>query len=358
MTQTFLVLGIETSCDETAVALVSSDRKILSHIVYSQLKAHEPYGGVVPEIAARAHIESLSPLLSRALLEADVSLRDVDVVAATAGPGLIGGVLVGTMMAKAIAYAAQKLYLPINHLEGHALVARFHTPLSTPFLLLLVSGGHCQFLEVCEGGLYRLLGETLDDAAGECFDKIAQLLDLPYPGGPPLEKLALQGDPSRFSFPRPLKGQKGCHFSFSGLKTAVRLQITSLPFPLSFQDKADVAASFQEALTDCLEDKLKAALHLVAGRCRTFVLSGGVAANLLIRKRLQKVCEERGVLLQAPPLSLCTDNAVMIAWAAVERLQRESLTVPLDSLLRPQNRQEKLRNLDFAPRPRWPLSTL
>lgn len=235
--------------------------------------------------------------------------------------------------------------MPINHLEGHALVARLGTDLPFPFLLLLVSGGHCQFLEVLSVTQYRLLGETLDDAAGECFDKVAQLLDLPYPGGPPLEKLALQGDPQRFPFPRPLKGKEGCSFSFSGLKTAVRLQIEALPSPLAEKDKADIAASFQEALTDCLEDRLKAALRLTQMPCQRFVLSGGVAANALIRSRLQRVCDAEGITLSAPPLSLCTDNAVMIAWAAIERLKEAPPT-------------DLFHYLNFAPRPRWPLTEL
>jgi len=335
-----VILGIETSCDETAAAVVRDDRTILSNILVSQIPGHQPFGGVVPEIAARSHLNYLTPIIKQALDEAKVTLEDLDGIAVTAGPGLIGGVLVGVMTAKALA-AAQKLpFVAINHLEGHALTGRLTHDLPFPFLLLLVSGGHCQFLEVTNVGCYRLLGTTLDDAVGEAFDKVARIVGLTYPGGPALEKLARTGNSQRFVLPRPLKGQVGCNFSFSGLKTATRL-MAEKHTPLSEQDKADLATSFQEAVIDCIVERTGNAFKMLQQPVKHLVVAGGVAANAPLRARLSDLCEDRGYIFVAPPLELCTDNGAMIAWAGIEKLK-----------LGHQN------TLDFIPRPRWPLYEL
>ena len=337
-----IVLGIETSCDETAAALVTDNREILSNIVLSQLADHEPYGGVVPEIAARAHLDHLDRLIAEALTRAGVDLDEVSGVAAAAGPGLIGGVIVGVMTAKAIALARNLPFIAVNHLEGHALTARLTDDIDWPFLLLLVSGGHCQLLLVEGVGRYRRLGTTIDDAVGEAFDKAAKLIGLGYPGGPRLEAAALAAiDPGRFELPRPMLGRPGCDFSFSGLKTAVRRCLDALPKPLAEQDGADLAAAFQTAVGDALADRTARALAMaetLAPACRTLVVAGGVAANKSIRARLDALAAKHGWRFVAPPLGLCTDNAAMIAWAGLERL-RLGLTDPLD----------------FAPRPRWPV---
>lgn len=332
-----IVLGIETSCDETAAAIVRDDRTILSNVLVSQIPGHQPYGGVVPEKAARAHLDHLQPIIEQALQEAKVSLADLDGVAVTAGPGLIGGVLVGVMTAKAIAGAKNLPFMAINHLEGHALTARLTHNLPFPFLLLLISGGHSQFLEVAGVGRYRLLGSTIDDAVGEAFDKVARLFGLTYPGGPALEKLALTGNGKRFDLPRPLRGRPGCDFSFSGLKTAVRM-VAEKHTPLSSQDKADLAASFQEAVADCLEERAKNALRILHKPVQHFVVAGGVAANTRLRERLSTLCDVHEVKFVAPPVALCTDNAAMIAWVGIEKL-----------------RLGLKDDLDFVPRPRWPL---
>ena len=332
-----IVLGIETSCDETAAAIVQDDRTILSNVLVSQIAGHQPYGGVVPEKAARAHLDHLQPIIEQALQEADVSLDDLDGIAVTAGPGLIGGVLVGVMTAKAIAAAKNLPFMAVNHLEGHALTARLTHDLPFPFLLLLISGGHSQFLEVTGVGRYRLLGSTIDDAVGEAFDKVARLFGLSYPGGPALEKLALTGNGKRFDLPRPLKGRTGCDFSFSGLKTAVRM-MAEKHTPLSPQDKADLAASFQEAVGDCLEERGKNAIQMLQEPVQHFVVAGGVASNEALRSRLSTLCENQGLKFVAPPIGLCTDNAAMIAWVGIEKL-----------------RLGYKDELDFAPRPRWPL---
>lgn len=332
-----VILGIETSCDETAAAIVRDDRAILSHVLVSQIHEHQPYGGVVPEKAARAHLDSLQPVIEQALRDAKVTLDDLDGIAVTGGPGLIGGVLVGVMTAKAIAAAKNLPFIAVNHLEGHALTGRLTHNLPFPYLLLLISGGHCQFLEVTGVGQYRLLGSTIDDAAGEAFDKVARIFGLDYPGGPALENLARCGDGKRFDLPRPLKGRPGCDFSFSGLKTAVRL-VAEKHTPLSSRDKADLAASFQEAVADCLEERAQKAFHMLQGPVRHFVVAGGVAANMTLRTRLSTLCDAHGFIFTAPPLELCTDNAAMIAWAGIEKL-----------------RLGQQDDLDFIPRPRWPL---
>lgn len=338
-----IVLGIETSCDETAAAVVNDRREILGERLLSQVSEHQPYGGIVPEIAARSHLENLDRLVSEALREAGVTCDGLDGIAATGGPGLIGGIIVGVMTAKAIAAASGKPFLAINHLEGHALSARLAGPCDFPFLLLLASGGHCQLLIVEGVGRYRLLGGTIDDAVGEAFDKTAKLLSLGYPGGPAIEREALEGDAARFDLPRPLKGRKGCDFSFSGLKTAVLRIVDSwngeAPGP---QAVADLCAGFQAAVGDVLADRCEHAIAAFHDHCapeeNRLVVAGGVAANAYLQERLGHLAAAAGFRLVVPPQELCTDNAAMIAWAGIERLQL-GLT---DSL-------------DFAPQPRWPL---
>lgn len=325
-----LILGIESSCDETAAALVTSDRRILAHKLAGQEAAHRPYGGVVPEIAARAHVEVIGPLVEAALAEAGVTLDDVDAVAATAGPGLIGGVMVGLVTGKALALASGKPLIAVNHLEGHGLSPRLADPdLAFPYLLLLVSGGHCQLLLVEGVGAYRRLATTIDDAAGEAFDKTAKLLGLGFPGGPAVERAAAQGDPRAVPLPRPLVGSAEPHFSFAGLKSAVARVVG--------QYKAeDIAASFQQAVVDCLLDRTRRALQSV--QATALVVAGGVAANASVRGALEALAIEHRLRFVAPPLWLCTDNAAMIAWAGAERFAL-GLTDPLD----------------FPARPRWPL---
>ena len=338
-----IILGIETSCDETAAALVDDARGILSNRVLSQLDEHRPYGGVVPEIAARSHLDHLHRLIQEALDDASLTLDDVDGIAATAGPGLIGGVFVGVLTAKAMAAARGLPFVAVNHLEGHALTVRLTGQVAFPYLLLLVSGGHCQLLAVEGVGRYRRYGSTIDDAVGEAFDKTAKLLGLGYPGGPLLEKAALNGDPGRFDLPRPMMGRPALDFSFSGLKTAVRNQLEKLGTPSS-GDVADMAASFQAAVGDVLADRAARALSRFqeeTGASGPLVVAGGVAANETLRARLEATAAEAGTELAAPPIKLCTDNAAMIAWAGLERL-RLGLSDPLD----------------FAPRPRWPLDSL
>jgi len=323
-----LILGIETSCDETAAAVVARDAEgrgeILSNVVLSQLKEHAPYGGVVPEIAARAHVTHLDRLVAQAMAEAGLNYNDLDGIAATAGPGLLGGVIVGLTMAKAIALACAKPLVAVNHLEGHALTARLLHDVRFPYLLLLISGGHTQFQLVEGVGKYRRLGTTIDDALGEAFDKVAKLLGLGYPGGPQVEALARRGNPQRFDFPRPLKGRKDCNFSFSGLKTAVREAVNDLK-TLSDQDVADVAASFEAAVAETMADRLKMAVHLFRAahsdvESPALIVAGGVAANQKLKAVFEGAAAQHGLQLIVPPAKLCTDNAAMIAWAGAERL--------------------------------------
>jgi N6-L-threonylcarbamoyladenine synthase len=336
------VLGIETSCDETAVALVREDRTILAHKIYSQIDDHLRFGGVVPELAARAHLARLPELVRATLEESQLSLKDVDAIAVTAGPGLLGGVIIGVMVAKAMAVALNKPIIAVNHLEAHALTVRLVEDVPFPYMLLMVSGGHTQLLWVRGVGSYELLGTTLDDAVGEAFDKTARLLDLPYPGGPNIEREARAGNPESFAFPRPLLGDKSCNFSLSGLKTAVRQCVNVLPAPLSDDDKRDVAASFQAAVGDILVDRCRNAFKKHAEKAPyPFVVAGGVASNVFLRQELESLAEENGLLFKAPPLTLCTDNGAMIAWAGIERLRLGDYDA-----------------LDFTPLPRWPLDTV
>jgi N6-L-threonylcarbamoyladenine synthase len=321
------ILGIETSCDETAAAIVRRDAEgrgvILSNIVLSQVRDHAPYGGVVPEIAARAHVSHLDRLIDAACAEAKVSLRDIDGIAATAGPGLIGGLIVGLTTAKALALATGRPLLAINHLEAHALTPRLLGDLDFPYLLLLVSGGHTQF-QIVEGvGRYRRIGTTIDDALGEAFDKVAKLLGLPYPGGPQVELLARQGNPRRFDLPRPLKGRDDCNFSFSGLKTAVREAVASLA-EMSEQDRRDICASFEAAVAETMQDRLRIAMRRFRydypEAAPVLVVSGGVAANMTLKACFDSSAAAYGFRLIVPPAHLCTDNAAMVAWAGAERL--------------------------------------
>jgi len=328
-----LILGIESSCDETAVALVASDRRVLAQRIASQDEAHRPYGGVVPEIAARAHAERLAPLIKDTLADAGCGLDAVDAIAATAGPGLIGGVMVGLVTGKAMAMAAGKPLIAINHLEGHALSPRLSYPaLEFPYGLLLVSGGHCQILRVDGVGRFRRLATTIDDALGEAFDKTAKILGLGYPGGPAVERLAREGDAGVVPLPRPLLGNKEPHFSFAGLKSAVLRAKESG----QYRD-ADIAAAFQQAAIDCLVDRLERAFDAMRG-ITALVVAGGVAANQAIRGALETLAARNGLPFIAPPLALCTDNAAMIAWAGAERFA-----------------MGQSDPLDFAARPRWPL---
>ncbi len=326
-----IILGIESSCDETAAALVTGDRQVLAHRLLGQEAAHAPFGGVVPEIAARAHVEALEPLIVAALADAKLRLADVDAIAATAGPGLIGGVMVGLVTGKALAHAAGKPLIAVNHLEGHALSPRLSDPdLEFPYLLLLVSGGHCQLLLVEGVGAYRRLATTIDDAAGEAFDKTAKLLGLGFPGGPAVERAAALGNPKAVPLPRPLKGSAEPHFSFAGLKSAVARVVGQY-------SPEDLAASFQAAVVDCLIDRTTKALRTSHG-ATALVVAGGVAANTAVRSALQSLASAHGLRFVAPPLWLCTDNAAMIGWAGAERFAA-GLTDPLD----------------VAARPRWPL---
>lgn len=340
------ILGIETSCDETAAAVVRRDADgaghIVSNIVLSQVQDHAPYGGVVPEIAARAHIAHLDGLIAASLREAGIGFAGLDGIAATAGPGLLGGVIVGLTMAKAIALAHAKPLLAINHLEGHALTARLLGRVEFPYLLLLISGGHTQF-QIVEGvGRYHRLGTTIDDALGEAFDKVAKLVGLGYPGGPRVEARARSGDATRFDFPRPLKGRKDCNFSFSGLKTSVRETVRDLGV-LTARDVDDICASFEAAVVETLADRLRMAVTLFRDAHPTvdypaLIVAGGVAANARLKAVIETAADHHGLRLIVPPPSLCTDNAAMIAWAGAERLAL-GLTDPMD----------------IAARARWPL---
>ena len=328
-----IILGLESSCDETAAAIVRSDRTILSHALAGQEDHHRAFGGVVPEIAARAHAELMTPLVETALADAGLTLNDVDAIAATAGPGLIGGVMVGLVTAKALAMASGKPLIAVNHLEGHALSPRLiDSDLEFPYLLLLVSGGHCQLLRVNGIGDYNRLATTIDDAVGEAFDKTAKILGLGFPGGPAVERAAAIGNAHNVPLPRPLKGADEPHFSFAGLKSAVLRAHETGQYKVE-----DIAASFQLAVIDCLYDRVSYTLDRIDAPA-ALVVAGGVAANVPIREMLEKLAAQRGMRFVAPPLWLCTDNGAMIAWAGAERFNM-GLT----------------DGLDFVARPRWPL---
>lgn len=342
-----IVLGIESSCDETAAAIVNDKKDILGETVLSQ-EEHKLYGGVVPEIAARAHLEHIDDIIELTLKKANLKLDDVDAIAAAAGPGLIGGVVIGVMAAKALALALDKPFIAVNHLEGHALTARLTSDVSYPFLLLLVSGGHCQILIVKNVGDYERLGTTIDDAAGEAFDKVAKMLNLGYPGGPMIEKLAANGNENRFSLPHPLQNSGDLNLSFSGLKTAVRKIIESYSPDgklehaiISKQDTSDICACFQKTVTECLIIKLEKAIKHFKSEYpegNDLVVAGGVAANTYLRNALQQLATRNRLTFSAPPIRFCTDNGVMVAWAGLERFQKGYIN-----------------DLDFKPRPRWPL---
>ncbi len=342
-----LVLGIESSCDETAAALVNDKKEILSSTVLTQSE-HKNFGGVVPEIAARAHLEHIDEIIEETFKKAGVKPQDIDAVAAAAGPGLIGGVTVGVMAGKALSLALNKPFIAVNHLEGHALTARLNSDVSYPYLLLLTSGGHCQILIVKGVGDFERLGTTIDDAAGEAFDKVAKMLGLGYPGGPIIEKMAALGDENRFVLPRPLYNSPDCNLSFSGLKTAVRKIIESYSEDgiiehaiMRKRDVADICASFQKAVTESLLHKLQKAIFLFRKQCpagKHIVVAGGVAANTYLREHLKDLADKEGLIFAAPPIKFCTDNGVMIAWAGVERALKGLYN-----------------GLDFKPRPRWPL---
>lgn len=349
-----LCLGIESSCDETSAAIVDSDRNILAHIIYSQIPEHQKYGGVVPELAARAHILAIDEVVRQTLDKANKKISDIDVIAATAGPGLIGGVLVGWMAATGIAQSTGKPLVAVNHLEGHALVPRLQATSASgsdedssvdfPYLLMLASGGHCQILLVRNVGEYELIGQTLDDSAGEAFDKVAKMLGLGYPGGPIVDKCAKLGNPTAFDFPRPLCDKPGCDFSFSGIKTAARTFLAKIPAPYSEQVINDFCASFQASVVDCIINRLNHAMHddrVLTAQPKTLVVAGGVAKNSAIRSAMEQLAGRYNMQFAAPPMSLCTDNGAMIAWAGLENYKLgKVLTKPI------------------APRPRWPLTEL
>jgi N6-L-threonylcarbamoyladenine synthase len=343
------VLGIESSCDETAAAVLDLDGHVLAETVLSQEREHAPFGGVVPEIAARAHLTSLPGLVRKVMAGAGLAFTDLGGIAASAGPGLIGGLIIGSQMAKGIAMTASLPYLAVNHLEAHALTARVPGLVEGgapfPYLLLLISGGHCQCIAVERVGRYVRLGGTMDDAAGEAFDKVGKLLGLGWPGGPALERLAAMGDPAAYKFPRPMLGRAGCDFSFSGLKTAVAQAVGRFGTgALSRQAAADIAASFQRAVADVLADRATHAMRMMRERTATadlLVVAGGVAANGTLRNAFAQAANASGFRLAVPPVRLCTDNAVMVAWAGIERL-----------------RLGLADGLEFAPRPRWPMEAL
>ncbi|HBK05753.1 MAG TPA: tRNA (adenosine(37)-N6)-threonylcarbamoyltransferase complex transferase subunit TsaD [Acetobacteraceae bacterium] len=342
------VLGIETSCDETAAAVVDGDGRVLAEAVLSQLAEHAPFGGVVPEIAARTHLRYLSRQVSQTMANAGLGFADLGGVAATSGPGLIGGLIVGCQFGKGIAIAQDLPFVAVNHLEAHALTARLPGLVEGgapfPYLLFLLSGGHSQCIAVTGVGQHVRLGGTVDDAVGEAFDKVAKLLELDWPGGPALEKIARSGDPSRYPLPRPMMRREGCDLSFSGLKTAVAQTLVKIGPDLSPQQRADVAASFQQAVVDVLADRAGHAMDMIRARypaAHLLVVAGGVASNEAVRAGLALAAAKRGFALVAPPIRLCSDNAVMVAWAGIERLKRGWRD-----------------GMEANARPRWPLDTL
>lgn len=330
------ILGIETTCDETAIAIINEKREVLSHVLISQIDIHKEFGGVVPEIASRNHLDVIDKVFEKALTEAGISSNDLDVISATTGPGLIGGVIVGTMFAKTIASVLKKPFIAVNHLEAHALTCRLTNSIDFPFILFLLSGGHCQILRVNGVSDYDKIGETIDDSLGETFDKTAQLIGLEYPGGPKIEKLSKYGNENRFKFTKPLIDYKNKNdfserkfdFSFSGLKTAVKLEVGKID-NLTDTDKYDICASFQKTVVDILENRLINVINSY-NDIKNFVIAGGVSANQYIKKHMTDICEKYGCSLITPPLELCTDNGIMVANAALERYNAglvDSLTV-------------------------------
>ena len=336
-----VIMGIETSCDDTAIAIVNSKKDILSNIVINQNTNLSKYGGIIPEIAARDHLTNIDYAVQEALELSKCKLEDIDLIAATGGPGLIGGVIVGTVFAKSLAMSLDKPYVAVNHLEGHALTARLTNNIEYPYLLLLVSGGHTQIIAVLEYGKYSRLSSTLDDAAGETFDKAAKILDIGFPGGPMIEKMAMSGDPKSYQLPRPMYKSKNPNFSFSGLKTAFNQ--TVLKNTLTKNNISNLSASIQKAISDCLVDRTRVALDQFKMMINKnsnvqLVVAGGVASNKYIRNELEKLAFISNTKFHAPPINLCTDNGAMIAWAGYEKYIYEGET-----------------NLNFKPRPRWPL---
>ena len=316
------ILGIESSCDDTSAAVVCDsniiEERILSNIVSSQINIHKEYGGVVPEYAARSHMSSIEECINKALNVANTSISKLDAIAATSGPGLIGGLLVGAVTAKTIAIMSNKPFIAINHLEGHLLTARLCYEVHFPFLLVLASGGHFIFAEILDIDKYNILGQTIDDSAGECLDKVAKMLGLQYPGGPAIEKLSQSGNSDRFKFPMPLLRRKDCNVSFSGLKTAARLLIEQE----QEKDYADIAASFQLAVINAIVKKTKRAIEMCVSNVNSIVLAGGVAANKLLRLQIEQLAYDNTIKFYSPPINLCSDNAAMIAWAAIERIKK------------------------------------
>lgn len=337
------ILAIETSCDETAAAIVTSEREILANEVYSQIKQHQEYGGVVPEIASRAHVEFIEGVVQNALTKANLKIENIDAIAVTSGPGLIGGLIVGVMFAKGLAYSANKPLIGVNHLEGHALTTRLTDDTQFPFLLLLVSGGHCMYAIVEGVGKYTIIGKTIDDALGEAFDKTAKMIGLDYPGGPKIEQFAKLGDEKRFKFPKPLLNKGGCDFSFSGLKTAVLREVNNLGKTTQV-DINDVCASFQKTACDIIIDRTKNAITVFKQQfpeAKNFVISGGVSANQYICTELKTLLQNNNMQFFAPPIKLCTDNAAMIAWAGLERFKKGQVD-----------------GMELSPKARWPLGEM
>lgn len=344
-----LVLGIETSCDETAMAIVDENKNILSHVVVSQIDIFKDFGGVIPEVASRNHLDVIDKVLEKVFSDAKLDYNDIDAVSATTGPGLIGGVIVGTVFAKSIASILKKPFIAVNHLEAHALTSRISNNLDFPFLLFLLSGGHCQILKVLGVGKYKKISETIDDALGECFDKVAQMIGLEYPGGPKIEELAKNGDENRFKFSKPLIDNTGKKrdekskflFSFSGLKTCVRTEIEKLNTELTEKDKCDISASFQKTIVDILKNRLENVFKKLEEEninLNNLVIAGGVSANQYIKSELTEFCKKYNYNVITPPLKLCTDNGVMVAWAGLERFKLGLVS-----------------KLDVCPKARWEL---
>lgn len=341
------VLAIESSCDETSASIVtdessSIDRRILSNVINSQIQIHKKYGGVIPEFAARNHLQNISDVINEALYLSNTNLDSIDVVCATAGPGLIGGLLVGLTTAKSIAMMKRKSFMGINHLEGHLLTTRLCFNVEFPYLLLLTSGGNFLFVEVFGIGKYKIIGETLDDAAGESFDKVAKMLGLPYPGGPSIQNASMYGDKDRFPYTIPLQKREGCDISFSGIKTATRIHIENLGENITEQDKCDIAASFQNIVVRSILRQFSKALNIMNQDIKNIVISGGVASNITLRSEIKKMCEVKNLNFFAPPLNLCSDNAAMIGWTAIERI-KSGYT---------------FSDLNFSVKPKWSLDNI